>query len=408
MEKNIILLLVIKTVFILNIFFALSKSIILRKQLFHDEKYQDINDSFNKAKDFLDKCLRGILIRNRIINSSKNPIASVIIPIFNTEKTIERAIRSVQNQNIENLEIILVNDFSIDNTSLVIEDLKKIDTRIKIINNKKNKGTLYSRCIGVLSAIGEYIFHLDSDDLFLDKDIISTMINITLIGNFDFISFRAINIFPSKNILNSTIKDNMMANNNPIQILFQPELGLYPLRPSNKLGDYEVNDNYVWNKCIKSKVYRKVLNKITKSKFSRYMRYEEDRLIVYVLFNEARLMKYVGKYGILIIKGKGSITRRKFKKKKEYFLSILYFVDIIIDFSKKSFENRKVLIYIMTYLLKMLKFNHFSKLKEYDKKLFISCINRIIYNEYVSKADKVKMIDWTLSLIYKKKLNIYK
>ena len=240
----------------------------------------------------------------------------------------------------------MINDFSSDNTSSVIEELQKKDGRIKIINNKKNMGTLYSRCIGVLSSIGEYIFHLDSDDMFLDEDIFLTMINIITQGKFDFISFKAIKTYASKNILNNKIKEHKLANKNVNQILYQPKLGLYPLSPGKKLGTYKINDNYLWNKCIKTKIYRRALKEITKIRFSRYMVYEEDRLIVYVLFNIAESMKYLEKYGILIISRRGSMTRRIYKTKKEYFLCKLYFVDIVIDFSKKSFSNAKVLVYL--------------------------------------------------------------
>ena len=94
--------------------------VLKRNELFYGEKYLDINNSFNNAKDFLDKCQRLIIIKNKTVFSSKYKKASAIIPIFNSEKTINRATKSIQNQNIENLEIILVNDFSQDNTSSVI------------------------------------------------------------------------------------------------------------------------------------------------------------------------------------------------------------------------------------------------------------------------------------------------
>ena len=403
-NKTIILL----CIFIYAIFFlSFSKSFLTniiknRKELIYDENFLNINESFNKAKDFLDKSFREILIKNKTINPSKIPIASAIIPIFNSKKTIGRAIRSIQNQNIEDLEIILINDFSTDNTSIIIEEFKKQDKRIKIINNKKNMGTLYSRCIGVLSSLGEYIFHLDSDDMFLDRDIFSIMINITNLGNFDFISFKAISTFNNNNISNSIIYDYSDANNNLIQILYQPELGLHPLRPGKTSDTYIVEDNYLWNKCIKAKIYRKVLKAITKNRFSRYMVYEEDRLIIYVLFNFAKRMKYLDKYGILIILRNGSMTRRKYKRKKKYFLSKLYFVDIIIDLSKKSFHNRKVIVHLIIYLLNMLKFIRFDRLDEYNKKLFISCINRSLYNKYITKEDKKKIMETALSLIFKK------
>ena len=142
------------------------------------EEFPKLYESFNNAKEFIDKSLKGILINNKTIKSTKHPKVSAIIPIYNCDKTITRAIRSIQNQNIINIEIILVNDFSTDETLSMVEEFQKEDPRIKIINNQKNMGILYSRSIGALSAKGEYIFPLDNDDMLLDEDSYSTITQI--------------------------------------------------------------------------------------------------------------------------------------------------------------------------------------------------------------------------------------
>ena len=64
------------------------------------------------------------------------------------------------------IDIVIVNDFSSDNTSKILVEIKKDDKRIRVINNKKNMGTLYTRCIGTLASNGRYIFPLDGDDMF--------------------------------------------------------------------------------------------------------------------------------------------------------------------------------------------------------------------------------------------------
>ena len=79
------------------------------------------------------------------------------MPLYNCEKTIRASLNSIIFQNMENIEIILINDFSNDNTLKIIKNLKKNEQRIILINNKKNMGTLYSRSIGVLKAKGEYL-----------------------------------------------------------------------------------------------------------------------------------------------------------------------------------------------------------------------------------------------------------
>ena len=65
---------------------------------------------------------------------SKNPKVSAIIPLYNCKNLVLKAIKSIQNQNMLNLEIILVNDFSTDNTLSIVEKVQKEDPRIKIIN----------------------------------------------------------------------------------------------------------------------------------------------------------------------------------------------------------------------------------------------------------------------------------
>ena len=132
-----------------------------------------------------------LLINNITFIKSIKPKISVIIPVYNSEKTIKSTIRSVQNQNMIDIEIILVNDFSNNATTKIINEIKKKDVRIEIINNKKNMGILYSRSIGVLNSKGNYITTIDNDDIFCGKDIFNIIYGETDNDNFDIISFKA-------------------------------------------------------------------------------------------------------------------------------------------------------------------------------------------------------------------------
>ena len=97
-----------------------------------------------------------------------NKKITVIIPMYNTEEYIERCIKSAINQTYKNLEIIIVNDGSTDNSLQICERLKKEDDRIKIIN-QENKGVSGARNTGLEAATGEYIGFIDSDD-FLEEN----------------------------------------------------------------------------------------------------------------------------------------------------------------------------------------------------------------------------------------------
>jgi len=97
----------------------------------------------------------------------KEPLISVIIPTYNREKIIERAINSVINQTYKNWELIIVDDGSTDNTKKVLEPYLK-NNKIKYFHNK-NKGVSAVRNFGIKKAQGEYIAFLDSDDEFVKE-----------------------------------------------------------------------------------------------------------------------------------------------------------------------------------------------------------------------------------------------
>lgn len=88
---------------------------------------------------------------------------SVIVPVYNTEKYLKRCLTSITNQSLKEIEILIINDGSTDNSDEIIEEFQKKDLRIKVIN-KKNGGLASARNIGIDISEGEYILHIDSDD----------------------------------------------------------------------------------------------------------------------------------------------------------------------------------------------------------------------------------------------------
>ncbi|MCK8043302.1 glycosyltransferase [Shewanella sp. 1CM18E] len=111
---------------------------------------------------------------NMAVNSSSSAPISVIIPCYNCENTIERAVQSVVNQTCSVAEIILINDCSQDSTLEVISLLEVklgVSNLIKIINLEKNSGPGAARNIGWDVAIGEYIAFLDADDIWHPRKI---------------------------------------------------------------------------------------------------------------------------------------------------------------------------------------------------------------------------------------------
>lgn len=89
---------------------------------------------------------------------------SIILPIYNVEKYLEKCVNSVINQTYQNIEIILVNDGSKDSSGRICDELVESDNRIKVIH-KKNGGLASARNAGYEMATGEYIMYIDSDDV---------------------------------------------------------------------------------------------------------------------------------------------------------------------------------------------------------------------------------------------------
>lgn len=103
------------------------------------------------------------------------PLVSVIMPVYNGEKTIELALNSLLKQTYINWECIIINDGSNDNTRLILESYT--DSRFKIVHLEKNQGRGNARNVGLHHVKGKYITYLDADD-FLDTSKLSIQVNL--------------------------------------------------------------------------------------------------------------------------------------------------------------------------------------------------------------------------------------
>ena len=138
-----------------------------------------------------------------LINFSKNPKISVFLPIYNKDKYLKRSISSIQAQTLTEVEIIAVNDCSTDYSSKILKKLSKADKRIKIINNDRNHGLLYSRAMGILNSTGEYVMNLDPDDILAEYNSLNTLYYIAKKKNAEVIEFLMKLIHSNQNNISS-------------------------------------------------------------------------------------------------------------------------------------------------------------------------------------------------------------
>lgn len=110
---------------------------------------------------------------NEINNNNNNKCVSIIIPVYNASKYLEKCLDSIINQTYQNIEIITINDGSKDNSLEILNEYASKDNRIKIID-KENGGVSSARNIGIDMATGKYIMFIDADD-YIEKDMLEVM-----------------------------------------------------------------------------------------------------------------------------------------------------------------------------------------------------------------------------------------
>ena len=180
-----------------------------------------------------------------------NPKVSIISSIYNREKFISRFIGNAQNQSFKDIEIILIDDNSIDNSAKLIEMYKKEDKRIIFIKNKKNKGTFVIRNLDVLKSKAKYVIIPDPDDL-LSKEIIGICYKFGEKYQYDIIRFNV--CLPNGKVRNENFFKT--EKNKPI---YKPELSNYMFYGNDEL---KIIDYTITNKFIKTKVYIESLNNL--------------------------------------------------------------------------------------------------------------------------------------------------
>lgn len=223
---------------------------------------------------------------------------AIVIPTFNCSINVRPTIRSIQNQNFYDFEVIIIDDCSSDDTIQVIEELQKEDSRIKLIKNNINRGTLYSRSIGSLYSKGKYIMSIDNDDLFING-IFDICYKEAIKYNLDIIEFSGFNL---------GINDFLEINPFPYipgflqyklhnLVVKQPELSNFIYQ---KIGNsFRLIDALIWGKFIKKETYKNSLELIGKDIYTKNVCWSEDRIVNTGLFKVANSFKFINIYGII-------------------------------------------------------------------------------------------------------------
>ena len=293
-------------------------------QLYYLGKYffikKEVIDSFNK---YIDTCRKGILIDKNVYNLTSNPKITVIMPIYNGGKYLFYSLRSIQNQKMKDIEIILTNDCSTDDSLSIIENYMKEDPRIRLIRNIKNRKILYSKSISALNAKGKYILQLDQDDMFISDEAFDTLYNKAEENNLDLLQFKDIT---SKELHVKMRKTSYHIKQSYKEIKTQPEI-------KNK---YFNGYNYMlWGMLFKADIYKKTVNHYWKNIINYKIVHFEDYQITFFIVNFAKRFQAINYFFMIHLMHSESTTSTR-TTLKEVVFSILFAANNMFDYHIKD------------------------------------------------------------------------
>lgn len=260
------------------------------------------NTYFKIVQEFIDINTQDTFIYdNKQFKKTSSPKISIITTVHNGEAFIKNSIRSVQNQDLHDIEILIVEDMSEDNTLKIIKELREEDPRIILLENDRNRGILYSIIKGVLNAKGKYIIILDADDFLAAENALSIIYEECEKDKLDMLGFGA----TQGNLDMETYKYTHTSFHNYLQtsIIYQPELSERAY-DKNKNGQITEVHDMLWGYLIKKDVFIKAIKEIDEKYLKIKNIFIGDYLLFFIITKLAKSLKYIKKFLYVAIKNK--------------------------------------------------------------------------------------------------------
>ena len=331
-----------------------------------------------KFNSFTELCVNNKLIDNKSYPLLLNPKISIIMPLYKGGKYLYYSLRSIQNQKMKDIEIILIDDNSPDDTLSIINEYMKKDPRIRLIKNEINRKVLFSKSIGALNAKGKYIIQLDQDDIFIRDDVFDILYSEAENNNLDLVQMRDITKsnfhFNKKSIVNCVGQHYIYPKNN--QFKKQPELK----------DTLFINNNIflLWGLLIRADIYKEAIYKLWNIIVNYNIIFHEDYMVTFMIVILSKNYKYLNKFGLIHFNHRNSASNNHWKI-KEYYLGILFFANNLYDF---HIDNNPQDIHLAINFMKLSTYG-IQKGGELYPNLYNHFINKVLSNDYLSITDKI-------------------
>ena len=254
------------------------------------------------------------------MNYQSNPLVSVIVPVYNVEQYIDECLNSILQQTYENIEIIVVEDCSTDNS---LKTLAKHlnDPRVKLIQHKKNSGLSAARNTGIDAAKGGYVMFVDSDD-YIHKNLIQLCLDNIYKTESDLIVFDFQSFYDGEKNSNSNSNSNISSSDYKSKLFNQSEYLKY--------------HHFAWLKFLKADIFKKNI-----LRFSEGYYYEDWPFHWELAFNNYRVLHLSAPLYYYRLRS-GSITSSGDQKLIHIYYSHQIILDKMKDYSV-LLDTKKIL-----------------------------------------------------------------
>ena len=318
-------------------------------------------------------------------------LISIIVPVYNVEKYLKKCVYSILNQSYKNLEVILVNDGSTDNSGKICDELSREDSRIKVYH-KDNGGLSDARNYGVAKANGEYVGFVDSDD-YIDQYMYENLYK----------AIRKYNTQIAECGITRVYKNNK-------------------LRPHYDGEEYSLvvdREGYLKEYLENRKVYGAAVCKLLSIDLAKVLKFPDGKGYEDVFYT-LELLKKVDKYTLIsgnyyyyYIRG-NSITTKTFSSRDMDYIEI---IDKIGEYTLNNYSKLKEKLFIRQGFAYLSIFNQIIQLNDYRQIPEYSIVigklknirSNIIFNKLAPKSLKIAIILLNINEgLYKKVLKKYK
>mgnify|MGYP002623938255 FL=1 len=310
----------------------------------------------------------------------------MIISLYNAEKKILPAIRSVQNQNLQEIEIVCVDDRSNDTTLSILKELKSKDPRINIVINKYNRGNLYNKIYGALESKGEYIAFVDVEEGFANPDILKIAYETATKKFNEKIEVVSYQTCVSKTEDLENLQLNSMLNSNDFnKVLKQPEIidNYYKEKKNFDFSDF------IYDKIYTKQLIKRISNFIGPNIWNQNIASFGDILINYATMKSAKSLVNIQDIGYWhLLDGLNNIANKEWKiidDRLKYPEKTNKIIDNFIIVTEKLFE-------LTEKEPNSVEFREYHLKKLGDEKYMRAIARSIHYDKYLRLCEK--FIEW--------------